>query len=108
MQSISDRFTIHENELWAGFIDWVVKIKPEFVGNGCLLRWTVTFGKGDPGPYAQPIYCKTLEAAFELVNDYKNYIGYDELMSKILADMDIKLEDGYLGPLIYKKEEYND
>ena len=83
------RFTVHQNELWAGFLDWVVKIKSEFVGNGNLLRWSVTFGKGDPGPYAHPIYCKTLEDAFELINEYQEQYTYDRLMDKLAKDFDI-------------------
>jgi hypothetical protein len=101
MQKVLDRFTIHDNELWAGFADWVVKIKPEFVGNGHLLRWTATFGHGDPGPYLPPIYCKTLEKTFELVNKYKDIIHYSDLATMIYADLNIKLEDDYSGPLVY-------
>lgn len=106
MQKISDSFTSYGNELQANFSDWSVTIKPVFVGNGYLLRWTVTFSRRDS--YAQPIYCKTLESAFELVNEYKDQHQYDKLLNQLLSDMDIKLEDDYLGPLIYKKEDYNE
>ena len=101
MQKIDEdcRFTIHGNEIWAGFAGWVVKIT---YSNG---DWLVIFGKGDPGPYFEPIHCKSLEDAFELLNEYRNQKFYDKLMEKILADINIKLEDGYLGPLVYKKEE---
>ena len=87
MQKIENNFTSIENELWAGFIDWVVIIKPEFVGNGHLLRWTITFGIGDPGPYMDPIYCDSLEKAFELVNKYKG-LSYNKLIEKLSKDCD--------------------
>ena len=40
-----NRWYVRGNEFSGGFMDWVVTIKPTFVGNGLLLRWEVILVK---------------------------------------------------------------
>ena len=92
MQTIDKncRFTVHDNELWAGFMDWVVFIKPEHVGNGLLLRWSVIFSEGTGGEALAPIYCKTLEQAFEIISHYRDIIHFEDLAKKIFEDQNLE------------------
>lgn len=77
---------ISGNKVSFSYYGWVAFVEPTFVGNGVLLRWAVTFSKGDPDPGTPPIFCKTLEEAMNLVENYKEQKLYDQLMEKLKKD----------------------
>ena len=81
-----NRWYVRGNEFSGGFMDWVVTIKPTFVGNGLLLRWEVIFSEGSGGRTAPSVYCKTCEEAFDLVENYREQIKFDNLMSQLYHD----------------------
>lgn len=89
MNISGNNWWVVENKISFSYYDWVAFIEPAFVGNGSLLRWTVVFSKGTPNPVTPSIYCKTLEEAMKLVEDYKEQKIYDRLMDKLKEDYDI-------------------
>lgn len=100
MLTIGDRWFINGNSFSASFADWVVRIIPHIICTDDPLessmmsvpdqitesKWIVKFGQGDRGEWAHPIYCDTLEKAFELIDIYKNQIKYEDLMKKLIED----------------------
>lgn len=89
MNISGNNWWVSDNKISFSYYDWVAFIEPAFVGNGNLLRWTVVFSKGTPNPVTPPIYCKTLEDAMKLVENYKEQKIYDQLMDKLKEDYDI-------------------
>lgn len=94
-----NRWFVDGNNFSASFADWVVKITHHIVYRDDPLEsnmmrvaqiaeseWIVKFGQGDGGKWAHPIYCDTLEEAFELVDEYKDQIKFDNLMKKLYED----------------------
>lgn len=78
---------VNGNELHASFMDWVVFIKPVHVGNGILLRWELKFSHGTgTNEESSPIYCKTMEEAINLVDQYSSIIHFDDLIKQISKD----------------------
>ena len=76
-----NRWYIRENEFIGSFAGWVAIIKPEFVGNGLLLRWSLLLEEGDCGEQLPLIYFKTLEEAFDYVDNMKKYKTFKELQN---------------------------
>ena len=86
MNISGNRYSAIGNEIWASFMDYVAVIKPHFCKNGAMM-WCVIFSKG--GGYKQeskPIYCTTLEDAFNLIEHYSEQIKFDDLMNKLNKD----------------------
>lgn len=91
---------VNRNNFSASFADWVVKINHHIFYKDDPLessmmhaanqiaesKWIVKFGQGEGGKWASPIYCDTLEEAFELVDNYKDQIKFDDLMKKLYED----------------------
>lgn len=90
-----NRYYTRKNEIIGTFAGWVVSIKPTFVGNGLLLRWTVTFSAGSGGPTAEPIYCEDLENAFSLVKQYQEQTTFDKLMNALNNDHNQPSDSSY-------------
>jgi hypothetical protein len=86
MQKIDDncRYTIHDNEIWASFMDWTVKITLDI--QPIQSNWLVWFSEGDGGKSLLPLYCNSLEEAFEVINKYKSIIHFKDLEQKVLKD----------------------
>ena len=83
----NSRWFANENEIHASFMDYCVKIKPHFTDIKNSLNFIVIFSKGDGyNQESNPIYCENLESAFELVNKYKKYIKFNDLMNKLNKD----------------------
>lgn len=94
-----NRWFVDGNNFSASFVDWVVKITYHIfyeddplessmmrVAQIAESKWAVRFGQGDGGKWAHPIYCDTLEEAFELVDEYKDQVKFDNLMKKLIED----------------------
>lgn len=88
MNISGNRYSVMDNEIWASFIDYVATIKPHFCKNGVMM-WCIIFSKGSAYKYNQeskPIYCTTLEDAFNLIERYSEQIKFDDLMNKLNKD----------------------
>lgn len=89
MNISGNNWYVSDNKISFSYYDWVAFINPVFVGNGNLLRWSVVFSKGTPNPGMPAIYCKTVEDAMKLVENYKEQKIYDRLIDKLKEDYDI-------------------
>ena len=76
-----DRWYTRDNEIIATYFGWVAIIKPTFVGNGLLLRWSLVLSEGTGGESLPTIYYKTLEEAIEKVNKLMEYKTFKDLKS---------------------------
>ena len=76
-----DRWYTRDNEIIATYFGWVAIIKPTFVGNGLLLRWSLILSEGTGGESLPIIYYKTLEEAVEKVNELIEYKTFKDLKS---------------------------
>lgn len=78
-----DRWYTRDNEIIATYFGWVAIIKPTFVGNGLLLRWSLILSEGTGGESLPMTYYKTLEEAVEKVNQLMEYKTFKDLKSHI-------------------------
>ncbi|MBR6612865.1 MAG: hypothetical protein IKK93_11700 [Campylobacter sp.] len=78
-----NRWHTKDNEIIATYFGWVAIIKPIFVGNGLLLRWSLILSEGTGGESLPIIYYKTLEEAIENVNKLMEYKTFKDLKSHI-------------------------
>lgn len=78
-----DRWYTRDNEIIATYFGWVAIIKPTFVGNGLLLRWSLVLSEGTGGESLPIIYYDTLEKAIEKVNNLMEYKTFKDLKSHI-------------------------
>ena len=78
-----DRWYTRDNEIIATYFGWVAIIKPTFVGNGLLLRWSLILSEGTGGESLPIVYYKTLEEAIEKVNKLMEYKTFKDLKSHI-------------------------
>ena len=87
MNVSGNRYSVIDNEIWASFMDYIATIKPHFCKNGTMM-WCVIFSKNDVcNQKSAPIYCTTLEDAFNLIEHYSEQIKFDDLMNKLNRDM---------------------
>lgn len=96
------RWFVNGNNFSASFADWVVKINHHIfykddddpLESGMMhvpqrvavSKWIVKFGQGEGKKWAHPIYCDTLEEAFDLIDEYKDQVKFDDLMKKLYED----------------------
>jgi hypothetical protein len=86
MNISGNRYSVINNEIWASFMDYVATIKPHFCKNGTMM-WCVIFSKGSGyNQESKPIYCTTLEDAFNLIEHYSEQIKFDDLIKKLYKD----------------------
>lgn len=78
-----DRWYTRDNEIIATYFGWVAIIKPTFVGNGLLLRWSLILSEGTGGENLPIIYYNTLEEAIEKVNKLMEYKTFKDLKNHI-------------------------
>lgn len=86
MRIDKSRYYIIDNEIHGGFYDYVVIIKPSISENleNYILNWSIVFSKGDGyNQQSKPIFCNSLEEAFELVEEYSNQVKFDNLLEKL-------------------------
>ena len=86
MRLEGNRWFINDNKFSASFIDWVVSIRSVLVGMGNLSRWELIFGHGTGEGFLKPIYFKTAEEAFNIVDKYKDCKLYKDLIEKLKLD----------------------
>ena len=80
---IGDRWYTRDNEIIATYFGWVAIIKPTFVGNGLLLRWSLVLNEGTGGESLPITFYKTLEEAVKKVNELMEYKTFKDLKSHI-------------------------
>lgn len=76
-----DRWYTRDNEIIATYFGWVAIIKPTFVGNGLLLKWSLILSEGTGGESLPITYYKTLEEAVEKVQSLEQYKTFNELIN---------------------------
>jgi len=78
-----NRFSFHGNEICGSFADYVVYVKPS-ISDDWKKEWCVIFSKGDGyNIESKPIFCSTLEEAFDLIEEYTEQIMFDDLMREL-------------------------
>lgn len=80
------KWYIDKNIFSASFNNWIVEIKPIFVGNGLLLRWTLNFFTSGKEKSSDTIYCDDIEDAISLIDKYKDIIQFDDLIKSLIKD----------------------
>lgn len=90
MNISGNRYTAIDDEIWASFMDYVAIIKPHFCKNGVMM-WCVIFSKGNGyNQESKPIYCTTLEDAFNSIEQYSKFIKFDDLLNELEKNTQIK------------------
>lgn len=86
MRIDKSRYYVIDDEIHGGFYDYVAIIKPSISENleNYILNWSVVFSKGDGyNQQSKPIFCSSLEEAFELVEEYSNQVKFDNLLEEL-------------------------
>lgn len=78
-----DRWYTRDNEIIATYFGWVAIIKPTFVGNGLLLKWSLILSEGTGGENLPIIHYNTLEEVIEKVNNLMEYKTFKDLKNYI-------------------------
>ena len=86
MNISGNRYYVINNAISASFMDYVATIDLHFCKNGKMM-WCIVFSKGSGyNQESKPIYCTTLEDAFNLIEHYSEQIKFDDLMKKLYED----------------------
>lgn len=90
MTQIDSRWYVTDNEIHGSFMDYVVIVKPSFLGdeeNKPTIFYNIIFTQGNYklAPCIS-ITCETLEKVFESVNKYSQYKMFDKVVEKIRSD----------------------
>lgn len=86
MNISGNRYYVINNTISASFMDYVATIDLHFCKNGKMM-WCIVFSKGSGyNQESKPIYCTTLEDAFNLIEHYSEQIKFDDLMKKLYED----------------------
>jgi hypothetical protein len=86
MNISGNRYYVVGNQISASFMDYVATIDVHFCKNGRMM-WELIFSKGDGyNQKSYPIYCVSLEDAFNLIEHYSEQIKFDDLMKELYKD----------------------